>query len=698
MSDHTPIPDPFRQALEDGDWDRVEELWLEALDTRPIAVPALLEVRRRLWKDNQKTQARTLLELLAETLETEAPSEDALTALRELVRLTDKPSRELLERLESAFVAVRRGSPSLDAVLSRAALTQARRPIEVLDAMNQWLDYDIGTVVEVAGQGVGRVVDLNLELENVKVDIGAAKPVSVPFGAVQRYLRRLPDGDFLRRKVEEPEALAALVADDPGEALVQILASLGGPSDVAAIKAALDGLLPATSWTSWWAKARKHPRIVSSGSGSRLKYEVTASGADATAAMLDELDTATPRDRLAVARRIAARRDEAASAAAARLAEGLADLEKRDPGLAWETAVILGDLPGGAAPAAASRERVLGSVVPLQLLEGIQDRAAREAALESLREASPDGWTEIWAEWLLHEDSAQVLERIAATLDREGAGDLLDGALEAVFRDHTEHTGAFVWCCEAMTADGAPEAVHRRRTASVLEKLPDTLTRAEFAPYRARAKALLDAGGTAIRIILEAATPQQAARFAQRVGRLDVVEPDRQRLVEQAAARRQTADATAPEAPMLVATRRAVDARRAELKELLEVEIPRTLKGINAAAAEGDLRENFEYHMLRDRQELQSARAAKLQRELGEVRILEPGAADTSAVNIGTVVHFDGGVQPLTILGSWDADIERRVFANGAEISQKLLGRAIGDEVEVDGLTTTIARIEPWTG
>ena len=46
----------------------------------------------------------------------------------------------------------------------------------------------------------------------------------------------------------------------------------------------------------------------------------------------------------------------------------------------------------------------------------------------------------------------------------------------------------------------------------------------------------------------------------------------------------------------------AVEAKREELRTLLEVDIPKTLKGINAAAAEGDLRENFEYHMLRDRQ------------------------------------------------------------------------------------------------
>jgi transcription elongation factor GreA len=698
MSEQPQISETFRQALEDGAWDRVEELWLESLDDRPIPVAELLEVRRLLWKENQKTQARTLLELLAETLETEGPPDDALAAMSELVRLTDKPSRSLLERLEAAFVDARRGHPSLGAVRERARLVEAKRPIEVLEAMKLWLDYDIGTVVEVQGQGVGRVVDLNLELENVKVDIGAAKPVSVPFGAIHRYLRRLPEGDFLRRKVEEPQALAAFVRDEPGEALVEILTSLGGPSDVAAIKAALNGLLPTASWTSWWGKARKHPRVVSSGSGSRLKYEVSASGADATSAMLDELVAASPRDRLAVARRIASRDADAAAAAGARLAEDLAALESSDPGLAWETATVLADLPGGETPASASRARLLESTVPLRLLEGIQDRAAREDALEAMRAAEPDEWAETWAEWLLHEDNAQVLDRIATTLEREGASDLLDGALEAVFRDHGRHTGAFIWCCEAMSAERSTEPVRRRMTASVLEKLPDTLTKPEFAPYRARAKALLDPGATAIRIVLETATPQQASRFAQRISRLDVVEPDRQHVVEQAAARRQSSDAGVPEAPILAATRAAVEARRGELKELLEVEIPKTLKGINAAAAEGDLRENFEYHMLRDRQELQSARAAKLQRELGEVRILEPGAADASTVNIGTIVHFDGDVPPLTILGAWDADIDRRIFANGADIAQKLLGRQVGDEVEVDGGTTTISRIEPWTG
>ena len=44
-----------------------------------------------------------------------------------------------------------------------------------------------------------------------------------------------------------------------------------------------------------------------------------------------------------------------------------------------------------------------------------------------------------------------------------------------------------------------------------------------------------------------------------------------------------------PEPIALVASVEAIEAKRKELKQLLEVDIPKTLKGINAAAAEGDL-------------------------------------------------------------------------------------------------------------
>jgi len=55
---------------------------------------------------------------------------------------------------------------------------------------------------------------------------------------------------------------------------------------------------------------------------------------------------------------------------------------------------------------------------------------------------------------------------------------------------------------------------------------------------------------------------------------------------------------------------------QAELKDLLERQIPETVKAIQVARAEGDLSENFEYHAQRAKQELLSARASQLQADL----------------------------------------------------------------------------------
>lgn len=698
MPDRPAISAAFDDALETENYDRVEELWLEELERPRIRVDELLEVRRRLWQAGKKNLALTLLELLAETLEGGDDPHLTLAALREIVRLTDKPGKALLERLERALAGARADNPSLAAVVSRYSLTEQRRPAETLTDMESWLDHDEGTIVEVVGQGVGRVVELNLELDNIKVDIGGKRPVSVPFGAVSKYLRPLPEGDFRRRKVEDPEALAAFARGNPGEALVELIESLGNEVDVSSIKSALDGVIDPRSWTSWWAKARKHPRILTSGTGSRLRYSVSDSAEDAADLLLNELERADPRQRLTIAKRLAARDDDSSHKAAEILNASFETL-RDEPGLAWETAAALEALPGGAAPAAAARERILADSRPLRLLSGIHDRQTRASALEAIRKARCDEWAAIWGEWLLHEEAPAVLDTIAAALDGAGETDALDAAVEAIFRNHLKHPAQFVWACERMTADDAPEALRRRMTPSLLEKLPDGFNRKEFASLRGRCKALLDGGKVAIRLLLDQANEGQAQRFNQRIARVPNLEPQRIQLIEQAARQAHGSPEDEHDRPILVATQEAVDRHRAELKQLLEVDIPKTLKGINAAAAEGDLRENFEYHMLRDRQELQSARAAKLQRELGEVRVLEPGRADTSKVNVGTVVFFsDDTVDPLTILGAWDADVDRRIFANGSRIAQTLLGRAVGDTVEIEGTTATISRIEAWQG
>lgn len=365
MLEPAPVLAALEAAISGQNWERLEELWLEALEEATTVGHDLLAIPLRLAEAGNRGLARTLLDLLAEAHEAVEDHQGALTVLRELVRLAEKrPAPELVARLERALTSARAGSPSLESILGKYQLTSSRRPLDTLEAVERWLEFELGTVVEVTGQGVGRVNDLNLGLENIRVEIPGGRPVSVPFGAVPRYLRRLEPGDFRHRKVDDPEGLRRFVAQDPGAALVELLQSLGEPADASAIKGVLEGLLPADQWTSWWGRARKHPRVLSSGTGSRLRYRVSDSAESATDVLLEELRAATPRDRLLVARRLAPRGDEATAATARFLAAQLEELESSDPGLAWEIAGLIREMPGGADAGNASRRRLIDAAPP----------------------------------------------------------------------------------------------------------------------------------------------------------------------------------------------------------------------------------------------------------------------------------------------------------------------------------------------
>ena len=55
-------------------------------------------------------------------------------------------------------------------------------------------------------------------------------------------------------------------------------------------------------------------------------------------------------------------------------------------------------------------------------------------------------------------------------------------------------------------------------------------------------------------------------------------------------------------------------------------------------------------------------------------------------------------MKPITILGIWDSDLDRRIFASGSDLAQRLVGKSIGDVVEIDEESASIVRIEAWNG
>ncbi|MGB2821920.1 MAG: GreA/GreB family elongation factor, partial [Phycisphaerae bacterium] len=132
-------------------------------------------------------------------------------------------------------------------------------------------------------------------------------------------------------------------------------------------------------------------------------------------------------------------------------------------------------------------------------------------------------------------------------------------------------------------------------------------------------------------------------------------------------------------------TEAALHRYEAELKELVEVKIPANSRAIGEAAAHGDLSENSEWKFaIEERNKLQ-ARQAKMQDDLAKARVFHRDDVPTGSVGIGSRVVVrnlgDDTRLDLTLLGSWDTDLQRRRYSYKTVLAQGLLGRSVGDEV-----------------
>jgi transcription elongation factor GreA len=134
-------------------------------------------------------------------------------------------------------------------------------------------------------------------------------------------------------------------------------------------------------------------------------------------------------------------------------------------------------------------------------------------------------------------------------------------------------------------------------------------------------------------------------------------------------------------------TREGYNRKRAEIARLEEEEMPIILEKIAAARGEGDLSENAEYHAQREAQGLLQARINKLRSDLARATIVDPSKLPTDRVAFGaTVVVRDLDLddqEEFTLVGAGDEDYDAGKYLITSPIGQGLLGKQVGDKVEI---------------
>lgn len=141
-------------------------------------------------------------------------------------------------------------------------------------------------------------------------------------------------------------------------------------------------------------------------------------------------------------------------------------------------------------------------------------------------------------------------------------------------------------------------------------------------------------------------------------------------------------------AELIPMTREGYNKIRAELEQMENVEMPKITQRVADARAEGDLRENAEYHGARESQGMLQAKINLLKDKLSRAAIIDPTKVLRDEVSFGATVKvkdldFDDE-EEFTLVGAGDEDYDSGKILATSPIGSGLLGKKIGDVAEIE--------------
>ncbi len=125
----------------------------------------------------------------------------------------------------------------------------------------------------------------------------------------------------------------------------------------------------------------------------------------------------------------------------------------------------------------------------------------------------------------------------------------------------------------------------------------------------------------------------------------------------------------------------------AELKHRKSVERPAIIQAIAEARAHGDLSENAEYSAARERQSFNEGRIQELEAVVSRADVIDVKSLSGNTIKFGATVKLvdvDSDKETsYQIVGEYEADIDAKQVSITAPIARALIGKKVGDSVEV---------------
>ena len=148
-------------------------------------------------------------------------------------------------------------------------------------------------------------------------------------------------------------------------------------------------------------------------------------------------------------------------------------------------------------------------------------------------------------------------------------------------------------------------------------------------------------------------------------------------------------------AEVILLTQDGYDKIVAEYEDLVTVKRKEVAERIKEAIAYGDISENSEYDSAKNEQAELEERVMKLENMMRNAKILDHNEISDDVVNVGLRVKIKevgtSDVIEYIIVGSTEADPFEGKISNESEVGKQLLGKKVGEKVDVSVPDGTIS-------
>jgi transcription elongation GreA/GreB family factor len=413
-------------------------------------------------------------------------------------------------------------------------------------------------------------------------------------------------------------------------------------------------------------------------------------------AVLGEFEGASFAERIELGRRHLDRGDAVRAAIVERLSDDLERLAPSGSSPAVEIHCLLEEAGALPVPSPLALDDLLRGPGAAEAILGVGDRRYRESLYARVLEVRADDWVKVFHAAFLSERDLRLMSWLYETIRDRGSAEAAAKLVAESVSTPRRTPRPFVWVAKNVLAY---EELRPRANHSLLTRIVDALDHPEFKELKAPLREQFEASGLAF-VVFEASDREGVDRLLSLLDSAGSVEEHRKTEIRRAIFRKYPTIRKRDEEEAFYATLAALEAKRVELERLVRVDLPENTQAIRIAREHGDLRENFEYHAARQKHEILSARAARLDGDLRKARLIDPSTVDPSRVGVGTrveLVPVEGGPSlSAAILGPWESDPDRRIFSHRSDLAKGLLGAGLDDVVEVEGNAYRIAAIRVW--